>query len=123
MEQSNLQGTLEEIKIVIEREEAKIKLFEALEILKLNPEFQLVIMNGYIDKLTNQLFKTLTEPTDTFDTVGTDDSIRVELEAIKGLNRYLGTKDVVGTIEREAENAKLNIETENNYRSELTKSY
>ena len=118
---SNLKETLEAIDAAIARKKEAIKAGEALNRLMNNPDFKTVILDGYIEAEANKLFKILTDPSGT--SPYTDDQVKLKLAAISHFRGYVGTEDFPGTIKIEAEQAPLDILSEENYRKEVTAMY
>ena len=118
---SNLKETLEAIDAVIAKKKEAIKAGEALKRLMNNPDFKLVILEGYVEAEANKLFKILTDPSGA--SPYTDDQIKLKLEAISHFKGYVGTEDFPGTVKIEAEQAPLEILREENYRKEVTAMY
>ncbi len=121
MEQSNLTETLERIDAVIAEKKAAIKLGEDLKFLKSNPQFQRVIMDGYIDTEAKKLFDILVDPSGV--SVYSAETIQLKLEAISHLKGYIGTPGFTGAIEIEASNAPMEIYREEEYRKEVTSTF
>ena len=121
MEQSNLHESLEEIENVIAEKEVVLRQFKALARLKKTTDFQIAIIDGFVKKRTDELFKTLTEPSDTVEVNEKD--VLLKLEVIKDFKRYLGTENTKGSLELEAEYAQDYINHEEDYRTEITKNY
>jgi len=115
---SNLKETLKAIDAVIAEKRTAIKLGEALERLINNPDFKLVILDGYIEAEASKLFKILTDPSGA--TPYTDEQIHLKLEAISHFKGYVGTEDFLGTVRIAAKQAPLDIIREENYRNEVT---
>lgn len=118
---SNLKETLEAIDAVIADKKEVIKVGEALKRLMNNPDFKLVILDGYIEAEADKLFKILTDPSGS--SPYTDDEIKLKLAAISHFKGYVGTEDFPGTVKIAAEQAPLDILREENYRKEITAVY
>lgn len=115
---SNLKDTLVRIEEAIEGYNESIEMGKALTRLKNNPDFQKVIMSGYIDIEAKKLFTILTDPTGA--TPYTPEQIHLKLEAISHFKGYVGSRDYLGTVMMEAQQAPLNIEREELYRKQVT---
>jgi hypothetical protein len=117
-EESNLNETLKAIQSAIAEREANIERGEKLKRLKDNPDFQDVILKGYIEDVSKELFKILTDPTGA--SPYPIETIYLKLGSISDLKAYIGTEEFKGTVQVKAEQAPLEIEREQDYRKELT---
>lgn len=120
MEKSNLHESLTEIENVIAEKEIVLRQFKALQRIKETTDFKVAIIEGYLNKRTDELFKLLTEPSDTV--IVDEEKTKLQLESIRDFKRYLGTETFTGTLELEAKYAKDFITQEEDYRSQLTQS-
>lgn len=113
----NIDEKIIAIDTAIEVQEWYIKRAEALERLKENEDFKLVILEGYIDVEADRLYNLLMAP----QTIKLDDKENYlsQLEAIKCLNRYLGDDKYVGIATRLGQNAKVLIEDNLKLKQEL----
>lgn len=118
---SNLKETLERIDAAIEQYRADIQLGKDLEFLKNNPQFQRVIMNGYIDSEAKVLFKILTDPSGA--SPYSPEQVHLKLEAISHFKGYVGTEDYPGTIMINAGQAQERIAREEMFRKEVTATF
>jgi hypothetical protein len=116
-----LRETLKATDSAIAKKEADIKRGEALERLKQNPDYQLIIEQGYIESESKKLFDTLTDPSGA--SVYTAEQIHLKLEAISHFKSYVGTDDYIGEIKAAADAAPEAIERERLYRQEVTAEY
>jgi len=116
--ESNLDSTLTAIDARIKQQETVIERGKALERLKLNKDFQLVILEGYLDSEARRLFSILTDPTGA--SPYTDEMIHRKLVSISDFKGYVGTDDFVGTVELEAQRAPIDIQEQYITRKELT---
>ena len=115
---ANLRETLQTIDDNINSLEEEIKLGEALERLKANPDFKLVIENTYISKGSELLFAKLLDPRDL---EGKDiDTVLKRIDAISDLKRFIGTNEFTSSIEAAALSAPAAIDRERKYRLEVT---
>lgn len=107
-EKLNIDEQIEIIDKDIEVLKWNIKRAEALDKLLNTEEFQLVIVEGYLDIEANRVFDLLTHPL----TVKPDDkeSYLSQLDTIKNLGRYLGTPEYKGIVKISAENSKKDID-------------
>ena len=117
-EESNLNETLKAIQLAITEREANIERGEKLKRLKENPDFQDVILKGYIEDVSKELFKVLTDPSGA--SPYSMETIYLKLGSISDLKAYIGTEEFKGTVQVKAEQAPLEIEREQDYRKELT---
>ena len=115
---STLKEELNKIDTVLEEYDTDIKLGEMLTRLKANPDFQAVIMNGYIDSEARKLFNILTDPTGA--TPYTVAQTNLRLEAISHFKGFVGTEDYPGTIMMNAITADSKIELNRAHRKEVT---
>jgi len=115
---SILTETLKSIEDSIAGYEDAIKRGTALDRLMSNPDFQLVILDGYIEAEAERLFTILTDPSGA--TPYTPEKIQLKLASISDFKGYVGTKDYPGTIKREADKAPGLIFNENEYRKQFT---
>ena len=85
-----------------------IKRAEALDKLLGMEEFQLVMIEGYLEIEADRVFGLLTHPL----TVKPDDkeSYLSQLETIKNLGRYLGTPEYKGIVKISADNSKKDMD-------------
>ena len=113
-----LKEELKAIDKTIEKKKKAIRLGEALKELKNDPNFKLVILEGYVEAEAKRLFKILTDPSGV--SPYSNEEIQLKLAAISHFKSYIGTDDYVGTIEIEAERAPDEIIMEENYRDEVT---
>jgi hypothetical protein len=113
-----LKEELRAIDKTIEKKKKAIRLGEALKELKNDPNFKLVILEGYVEAEAKRLFKILTDPSGV--SPYSNEEIQLKLAAISHFKSYIGTDDYVGTIEIEAERAPDEIIMEENYRDEVT---
>ena len=120
MDSSNLQTTLNSIEAFTADRELAIERGKMLERLKLNPDFQSLFLEVYIETEARKLFNILTDPTGA--SPYTDEQIHLMLAAISYFKGFVGTPDFRGTIEVDAELAVSEIEREQDYRKELTES-
>ena len=113
-----LKETLKSIDDYIDDQKLLIKKGEALQRLKNNPDFQLVIMDGYFDAEAEMLFSLLTNPISgkPIDR----ELILNQLDGIKHFKGYVGTKDHPGTLEQAASMAPDNIHRESLARMKIT---
>ena len=118
---SNLKETLDRIDAAIEKYNADIELGKALKRLKDNPDFQKVIMNGYIDSEAKVLFKILTDPSGA--SPYPPEQVHLKLEAISHFKGYVGTDDYLGTVMMNAEQAQDRILREEMFRKEVTATF
>lgn len=83
--------------------EWNIKRGEALDKLMQTEEFQLVMIEGYLEIEAERVFNLLTHPL----TVKPDDKNNYlsQLDTIKNLSRYLGSPEYKGTVKISAANA------------------
>jgi len=117
----NLKSTLERIDKYIDTQKDLIKRGKALKRLLSNDDFQLVILDGYIDSEAQKLFTMLTDPSG--ELPYPMETIHLKLEAISHLKGYIGTKDFKGTVLTLADNAVGNIIKEEDYRKEITSKF
>jgi hypothetical protein len=105
----NIDEQIKEIDNNLEVLDWNIKRAEALEKLIGMEEFQLVIMEGYLEIEAERVFNLLTHPL----TVKPEDkeSYLSQLDTIKNLGRYLGTSEYKGVIKISADNSKKDKET------------
>ena len=115
---ANLRETLQTIDDNIDSLEEEIKLGEALDRLKANPDFKLVIEDTYIRKNSELLFAKLLDPRDL---EGNDvEGILKSIDAISDLKRFIGTNEFMSAIEAAALSAPAAIDRERKYRLEVT---
>lgn len=107
-EELNIDEQLEQVDMQIAEQEYHIKRAEALARLKENPDFQLVMIEGYLQLEADRVFNLLVHPL----TVKPDDrdSYLSQLDTIKNVSRYLGTDQYKGTVNILAINAKKAID-------------
>ena len=82
-----------------------------------NPEFQLVMIDGYLNEEANRVFNLLTSPR-----VSKPEEVQSymsQLDTIKNIGRYLGDGDYPGTVAILAANAKKEIDSLNAMKQEL----
>ena len=118
---SNLKETLEATDKYIAEQQELIERGKKLELLKQDPNFIDVIMNGYFNVEANKLFKILTNPSGL--SSYSDDELRSKLNSIRDFKEYVGTADKAGTVEIEARNAPHNIHREEQDRLDMTARY
>lgn len=111
-ETDNLKETLESIDKVIDDQKVLVRRGETLSRLMEDPDFNDVILKGYVEEVAEKLFKGITNPKDR-SSVDTEEAVKT-LEAIRGFKAYLG--DVIVN----AENAPLVIAREEDYRKQVT---
>lgn len=116
----NINEQIEAIDASIELQEWFIKRHEALERLKENEDFQLVITDGYINVEADRVYGLLLNPR----TIKTEDkeSYLHRLETIKDMVRYLGNDEYKGTVAILATNAKKIIDENLALRQQLLES-
>jgi len=90
---------------------------EALEKLKKMPEFQMVIMDGFINIEADRVYNLLTDPR----TVKLEDKdiYLSKLDTIRNMSAYLGTETYPGTVANLAVNAKSALESAEAMKREL----
>ncbi len=108
----NLKETLESIDKVIDYQKVLVKRGESLNKLMEDPDFNDVILKGYVEEVAEKLFKSITDPKDRTH-LNAEEAVKA-LEAIKKFKAYLG--DVIVN----AENAPLVIAREEDYRKQVT---
>lgn len=118
---SNLKDTLKRIDEYIGTQREAITKGEALERLMKNPDFKLVILDGYFEAETKKLFNLLVDPTGA--SPYTNDQINLKLAGISDFKGYVGTDDYVGTVATEAFNAPSNIDREEDERKRVTAEF
>lgn len=118
---SILQETLKSIDSYIAEKQEAIKRGEALERLKSNPDFQAVIVEGYIETEAKKLFDILTDPTGA--SPYSAETIQLKLEAISHFKSYVGTRDYPGTVKMDATRAPGEIQRELAERARTTAEY
>lgn len=104
----NIDEQIEQIDKNLEVLEWNIARGEALERLMKSEDFQLVMMEGYMDIEAERVFGLLTHPL----TVKPEDKANYlsQLDTIKNLSRYLGNSTYKGTVRIVAENSKKDKE-------------
>ena len=104
----NIDEQIEQIDKNLEVLEWNIARGEALERLMKSEDFQLLIMEGYMDIEAERVFGLLTHPL----TVKPEDKANYlsQLDTIKNLSRYLGNSTYKGTVRIVAENSKKDKE-------------
>lgn len=102
-EELNIDEQIEAIDRDLEVLEWNIKRAEALDKLLDMEEFQLVIIEGYLEIEAQRVFNLLTHPL----TVKPEDknSYLSQLETIQNLGRYLGTPEYKGVVKISANNS------------------
>lgn len=102
-EKLNIDEQIEAIDRDLEVLEWNIKRAEALDKLLGMEEFQLVMIEGYLEIEAQRVFNLLTHPL----TVKPDDknSYLSQLETIQNLGRYLGTPEYKGIVKISADNS------------------
>ena len=102
-EELNIDEQIETIDRDLEVLEWNIKRAEALDKLLEMEEFQLVIIEGYLEIEAQRVFNLLTHPL----TVKSEDknSYLSQLETIQNLGRYLGTPEYKGIVKISANNS------------------
>jgi hypothetical protein len=112
-----LSENLQAIESYIGEQRKLIEKGKALDRLMANPDFQLVVLNGYIEAEATKLFSMLTDPNG----AKVDrDELLLQLECINHFKGYVGTADYAGTVKQEAEMAPGNIHREEIERMEIT---
>ena len=114
---TNLNETLSWIDATIATQQSAIKRFEKLKRLKENPDFQDVIMNGYINTEAKKLFEILTDPTGA--SPYSEEKLHRKLASISDFIGYVGSAGK-GTVEIEAELAPGKIAKEEEERIRVT---
>ena len=117
-DKSILNDTLKAIQSAVAEREADIERGKKLKRLKSDPDFQDVILNGYLAEEASKLFKILTDPTGA--SPYSNETIMRKLASISDLKQFIGTEEFQGTVEINAEQAPQAIESELDYRKELT---
>lgn len=113
----NIDKRIAEIDSAIEIQEWYIKRAQALERLKENEDFQLVILDGYINVEADRIYTLLLAP----QTVKKEDKeiYLTQLDAIKSLVGYLGSDTYAGIATRLGQNAVQLIEDNLRLKQEL----
>jgi hypothetical protein len=93
----------------IERYQVMVDRGKSLEIMRKDPHFQAVILDGYIGDLATMLFDQLTVP-ESMRAVRKEDCER-KMESICDLKSYIGFDGFIGDIDRDALRAKEAIES------------
>lgn len=121
MDASNLQETLKAIEQAIAIREADKKRGEALRLLKLDPNFQEIIVKGYIESESEMLCNILTDP----EYLGpySKEEVLLKLDAINDIKRYIGYGKCEGTIATLAKDADNYIAAENEFRKDITAEF
>lgn len=118
---SNLKETLESIDKYVDSQREVIERGEALARLRKLPDFQLVIMDGYIEAEARRLFTILTDPSGSSPI--SNEEIQHKLASISDFKAYIGTPDFKGQIDIESELAPGKIAMEMQERSRVTAEY
>ncbi len=106
----NIDEKITSIDATIELQNWYIQRAEALERLKQNEDFQLVITEGLIDVEADRVYTLLLSPRTT--KLEDKESYLHQLETIKDLLRYIGTDSYKGTVAILGQNAKGIIDEE-----------
>ena len=116
-EELNIDEQIAQIDASIEEQNVRVARGEALVKLMKNPEFQSVMIDGYLNEEANRVFNLLTSPR-----VSKPEEVQSylsQLDTIKNIGRYLGDGDYPGTIAILAANAKKEIDSLNAMKQEL----
>ena len=116
-EELNIDEQIAQIDAAIEEQKHYIKRAEALERLKQTDDFQLVMVEGYIENESNRVFNLLLSPRVT--KPEEKESYLHQLETIKDIVRYIGDDTYKGTVAILGQNAKTIIEQELRLKQEL----
>ena len=116
-EELNIDEQIAQIDAAIEEQKHYIKRAEALERLKQTDDFQLVMVEGYIETESNRVFNLLLSPRVT--KPEEKESYLHQLETIKDIVRYIGDDTYKGTVAILGQNAKTIIEQELRLKQEL----
>ena len=103
----NIDEQIKEIDNDIETQEWFLKRGEALKRLNENEDFQLVMIDGYLEVEAQRVFELLTHPLTT--KPEEKSSYLSQLETIKNIGRYLGCENYAGIVAITANNAKKYI--------------
>ena len=122
MDESNLQETLQRIDKTIKILENDIATGEKLARLLKNQDFIDIILEGYLNRESKQLFSLLTDPSPPL-SHHTPETIQQTLKGISYLKQYLGSESFEGIIMERARMAPDAIEVEQNYRLEVTSQF
>ena len=114
----NLQETLADISSAITKWEVEVEKGKALARMKQTKDYKLVFAEGYINTEAKKLFEILTDPSGA--SCYSPEQIHLRLEAISHFKGYVGTKDFPGTVEEDAKYALESIQSEQDYRIEVT---
>jgi len=87
MDLSNLNETLNNIEDYKKSQQEAIRLGTCLEVLMKDQNFKDVILNGYVEVRTDELFKTLMD----YNSEELPEDVWKEINSIKGLTHYLET--------------------------------
>lgn len=119
-EELNIDEQIARIDASIEAHKVNVARAEALERLMKTEDFQLVMIDGYLETEANRVFNLLISPRVT--KPEEKESYLSQLETIKNVNRYLGDDDYKGTVAILGINSKKIIEDELRLKQELIES-
>ena len=109
---SNLKETLQRIDTVISEKRSAIETGKKLEALMATQNFIDVILEGFIETEAKKLFDVMVDPTGA--SPYSNEEIQLMLAGISTFKRYLAN------VKLEAENAPLDIQIEEDYRTQVT---
>lgn len=101
--QEELANDLKNVQLKIEVLKKEVEIGSALNRLKENKDFQLVIETEYLEREANRLFEILTESQARRENI---ENTKDRLEAIRYLNLFIGTKSIPGSVASNAARAK-----------------
>ena len=107
---NTLKETLARIDNYIAEQKLNLERGQMLEDLMKNPMFQEVIIDGYINVRTQELFDILTNPNGA--SPYSREEILRRLDAINDFKGYVGTEITLGTVRLKAQQAPDNIQRE-----------